>query len=81
MSPISKNIGKYKNFNVGRLLGVGKWAHSYLCQEVCTGYMYCLKEFFKDSLYHLLPPKTIYNNLEILTSISHPKIVSTFTKF
>ena len=32
MSPQTKQIDTYSKFKVGRLLGVGKWAHVYLCQ-------------------------------------------------
>jgi hypothetical protein len=32
MSPKSKTAEKYKNFRVGKLLGVGKCAHIYLCE-------------------------------------------------
>lgn len=32
MSPKSKSAERYRNLRVGKLLGVGKWAHVYLCE-------------------------------------------------
>ena len=43
MSPQTIPYDAFNQFKVGRLLGVGKWAHVYLCQDKRTSSIYAIK--------------------------------------
>lgn len=81
MSPSSNTKAQFKDFKMGKLLGVGKWAHVYLCEERKTHSIYAIKEIFKHS--NDLPTsieKIVFKTKRIM-SLNHPKIMNIYSKF
>lgn len=80
MSPHSKSSPNYNNFKIGRLLGVGKWAHIYLCQEKSTNLIFAIKEIFKESFKLSCEMPQFNSKITELIEMSHSNLMQIYSK-
>ena len=81
-SPVMrKSAERMKQYKLGKLLGVGKSAHVYLCEESQTGWLAAIKEIFKKTISFSVSDAALKYRISRFMDLYHPKIVSIFSYF
>ncbi|XP_039139117.1 serine/threonine-protein kinase Aurora-3-like [Dioscorea cayenensis subsp. rotundata] len=76
-----KEYWSLKDFDIGRLLGEGKFGKVYLAREKQSGYVVALKIIFKEKLDKYRYHSHLRREIEIQHSLSHPNVLRLFAWF
>ncbi|KAJ1899019.1 spindle assembly checkpoint kinase [Kickxella alabastrina] len=69
------------DFDIGRILGKGKFGRAYLAREKNTGFICALKVMFKAELQESKIEKQLRREVEIQTHLRHPHILRLYGYF
>ncbi|KAJ2080904.1 spindle assembly checkpoint kinase [Coemansia sp. RSA 988] len=72
---------RLSDFDIGRILGKGKFGRAYLAREKGTNYICALKVLFKSELQESNIEKQLKREVEIQTHLRHPHILRLYGYF
>ena len=82
VSPVEcTTVEKKTQYKLGKLLGVGKSAHVYLCEEVQTGWLGAIKEIFKNTLVFSTSTAALKYRISRFVQLYNPKITNILSFF